>query len=108
MDLLVHQTHQFPFQSAHLVKKAAPEIVKTSAEGTPSKDVTLVNGHPDDASSVRSRDTEKEAEGDKTPNDNREVSSEQSPAPGSESAGKDEILSESMKQTAETVLFKAF
>ena len=47
------------FQSAHLLKKAAPEIVKTSAEGTPSKEGSMVNGHQDDASSVKSRDEEK-------------------------------------------------
>ena len=49
----------FFFQSAHLLKKAAPEIVKTSAEGTPSKEGSMVNGHQDDASSVKSRDEEK-------------------------------------------------
>ena len=46
------------FQSAHLLKKSAPEIVKTSAEGTVSKEVTTVNGHPDDSSSIQSREVE--------------------------------------------------
>ena len=82
------------FQSAHLLKKSAPEIVKTSAEGTVSKEVTTVNGHPDDSSSVQSREvddtasTPKNDSGsqDRTSNDND--SGVRDATPASDQAGK--------------------
>ena len=46
---------QLQFQSAHLLKKSGPEIVKTSAEET--KDSNLVNGNHRDDVSVKSTDT---------------------------------------------------
>ncbi|KAL5248280.1 hypothetical protein ACHWQZ_G017457 [Mnemiopsis leidyi] len=88
------------YNSAHLLKKSAPEIVKTSAEGTVSKEATTVNGHPDDSSSVQSREVDKTASTpknksgsqDQTSRNNDNVVQDAAPAAnstekGSENAG---------------------
>lgn len=70
------------------MKKSAPDIIKTSAEGTPSKETTMVNGHPDDSSSVKSRDTEEVSHEPERPNDNDVSRDQPSEAADAESAGK--------------------
>ena len=44
------------------MKKVTPEIIKTTAEETPSKDANLVNGRAEDTVSVQSRETGKSSD----------------------------------------------